>query len=59
MPILLTGNYSITVAIAEGTQSEHIQHEWRHDALMFQSHSTSCTTGLIGIPMKNITLKNI
>ena len=53
-PIFPTGNYSITIVIAEGTQEEHMQHQWRHEALIFQSHSSNCATGLIGIPMRKI-----
>ena len=56
MPRLSTGNYSITVAIANGTQHEHVQHHWVHDAVSFKSESTSVAGGLIGIPMKDIKL---
>jgi lipopolysaccharide transport system ATP-binding protein len=54
MPRLSAGDYSITVAIANGTQHEHVQHHWVHDAVLFKSESTSVVGGLIGIPMKNI-----
>ncbi|EGY29739.1 ABC transporter related protein [Candidatus Regiella insecticola 5.15] len=56
MPILPMGDYSICIAIAEGTQKEHIHHHWIHDAIMFTSHASSVVTGLVGIPMKNILL---
>ena len=56
MPRLAAGDYSITVAIANGTQEEHIQHHWVHDAIFFKSESTSVASGLIGIPMNNIEL---
>ncbi len=56
MPILETGDYSFSIAVAEGTQAEHIQHDWKHDALLLQSTSSSCTTGMVGIPMKDIRL---
>lgn len=59
MPILPNGDYSMDVAIAEGTQLEHVQHEWIHDALTFKSISTSVTTGLVGVPMKEITIKEL
>ncbi|GAB7498284.1 hypothetical protein Bwad002_26350 [Bilophila wadsworthia] len=59
MPIFPAGDYSITIAIAEGTQEEHIQHQWRHEALIFQSHSSNCATGLIGIPMRKISLRTL
>ena len=57
MPILPTGDYSIAVALADGSQAKHIQHHWLHDALMIRAHSSSICFGLIGIPMKNITLE--
>lgn len=56
MPILPSGAYSITVAFAEGSQEEHVQHHWIHDAITFESHSTSLSTGLVGIPMHSISL---
>jgi len=57
MPRLAAGDYSITVAIANGTQMDHIQHHWVHDAIFFKSESTSVAAGLIGIPMHKITLE--
>jgi lipopolysaccharide transport system ATP-binding protein len=56
MPILPVGDYSITVALAEGTQQDHIQHHWMHEALIIKSHSTSVSTGLVGVPMSDIRL---
>jgi lipopolysaccharide transport system ATP-binding protein len=56
MPRLSNGNYSITVAIANGTQDDHVQHHWVHDAIFFKSESTSVAGGLIGIPMNSIKL---
>jgi lipopolysaccharide transport system ATP-binding protein len=56
MPRLQAGNYSITVAVAEGNQDDHVQHHWIHDAVFFKSESTSVAGGLIGIPMKEIKL---
>ncbi len=54
MPILSVGDYSITAALAEGTQQDHVQHHWMHDALILKSHSSSVSTGLVGVPMDNI-----
>lgn len=56
MPILPAGDYSVTVAIANGTQEQHIQHHWIHDAVLFKSESSSVATGLIGIHMQHIKL---
>ena len=57
MPILPVGDYSVTVALAEGSQADHIQHHWIYDALNFKSHASSVSTGLVGIPMSNIEIK--
>jgi lipopolysaccharide transport system ATP-binding protein len=57
MPRLATGHYSITVAIADGNQAEHVQHHWVHDAITFRSEATSVFSGTVGIPMKTIDLK--
>jgi len=56
MPILPPGDYSVNVALADGTQDSHVQHHWVHDAVHFKSVSSSVTTGLIGIPMQQIKL---
>lgn len=56
MPRLSAGNYSISVAVANGTQAEHVQHHWIHDAINFKSESTSVSSGIMGIPMQSITL---
>jgi len=57
MPILPSGDYSIAAAIAEGSQDNHVQHQWLHDALVIKAHTSSVCFGLVGIPMKNITLE--
>lgn len=57
MPRLPIGDYSITVAVANGSQINHIQHHWIHDAVVFKSHSSCVTGGLIGIPMSVISLE--
>jgi lipopolysaccharide transport system ATP-binding protein len=52
MPIFPKGDYSIDIAVASGSQTQHVQHHWLHDALLFRSESTSVSTGLVGVPMK-------
>ena len=56
MPTLPVGDYSIAAAVASGTQDQHVQHHWVHDALVIKSLSSSVSTGLVGIPMKDISL---
>lgn len=56
MPYLASGHYSISVAIASGTQDDHIQQHWINDALIF--HVTKISVkGLVGIPMRNISMR--
>ena len=57
MPILPVGDYSVCAAVAEGTQNEHVQQHWIHDALIVRSQSSSVSTGLIGIPMLKIVME--
>ena len=56
MPVLAPGDYTVTAAIAEGTQQEHIQHHWLHEALSFRIHPSGLCAGLLGVPMTKITL---
>ncbi|MEM5312045.1 ABC transporter ATP-binding protein [Paraburkholderia sp. JHI869] len=58
MPRMPVGDYSITAAIADGTQGEHVVHHWLHDAIIFKSHSTSVSTGLLGLPMRSVELES-
>lgn len=57
MPILPKGDYSICVAVAEGSNDHHVQLKWLHDALILKSESSSVATGLVGIAMENIQIK--
>lgn len=57
MPILASGTYSVSIAVADGTQANHVVHQWLHEAIVISSHSTSLATGLMGIPMRAIVLE--
>jgi lipopolysaccharide transport system ATP-binding protein len=57
MPILPRGHYSFDIAIANGTQLEHSQADWIHDAIVLESHSSSVSTGLVGIAFRTISLR--
>ncbi|PQJ95964.1 ABC transporter ATP-binding protein [Chromatium okenii] len=59
LPILPPGEYSIDIGVAEGVQAAHIHHHWAHDALLFRAHTSSVTTGLVGIPMLQIALERL
>lgn len=57
MPYLPKGDYVITIALAEGTQDDHIQHQWVHEAVLLRSESSHVSGGLIGLPMEQIELE--
>lgn len=45
-PYLKIGNYSFSPAIAEGTQIDHVQHHWVHDAYLVRIASNDLAAGL-------------
>ncbi len=57
MPYLPAGDFSITVAVANGTQENHVQHHWIEDALFFHVLNSHAAKGLIGVPMIKIELE--
>lgn len=57
LPYLPTGDYSVNVAIANGTQSDHVQHHWMDDARFFRVLSSHVAKGIVGIPMLDIDLR--
>jgi len=54
LPLLPPGDYSIAVAVADGRQDDHVQHEWIHDALTFRVETSSVRHSLVGLPMRGI-----
>jgi lipopolysaccharide transport system ATP-binding protein len=57
MPLLPAGDYVVAASVAEGTQLDHVQLHWVHDALHFRSETTSVSTGLVGIPQREIVMQ--
>ncbi len=51
MPYLPEDDYVISSGIASGPQADHIQHCWRHDALVFSVTQGHVVHGLMGIPL--------
>jgi len=54
MPLLPRGDYSIDAAIATGTQLDHTQQHWLHDAVILRVNESTVAHGLVGIPMLDI-----
>jgi lipopolysaccharide transport system ATP-binding protein len=59
MPILPNGDYSIDAALASGTQGDHTQQHWVHDALSFKASESTMRHGLVGIPMHAIQIEPV
>jgi lipopolysaccharide transport system ATP-binding protein len=57
MPYLPLGRYTIDVAIADGSDLDHVQAAWIYDALVLESVCETRSTGLVGIPYRSITLR--
>lgn len=56
LPLLLTGSYVITAAIASGSMQQPVFHHWLHDALVFEVHSPLSGGVMMGVPMTEIQL---
>lgn len=52
MPTLQTGDYSLGVAVAEGTQLSHVQHHWIHDALILPFRPAGNVPGIVGVNLE-------
>lgn len=59
VPVLPSGDYSIDVALATGTQANHTQQHWIHDALAFRASDSTMRHGLVGIPMHAIEIERV
>jgi lipopolysaccharide transport system ATP-binding protein len=56
MPYLPAGDYAVATALAQGTQSDHIQHHWVDESLIFHCEGSHVAQGLIGLPMHRIAI---
>ena len=54
MPILRTGEYTITVAAQEDKTTPPVILNWIHDALLLYTQHSSTAVGLSGVPMRRI-----
>ena len=57
MPILIQGEYTLNVAVAEGQGDDHIQHHWIHDAIVIQSLKSRLVHGITGLQGLNIKMQ--
>lgn len=54
LPLLPNGDYSMTVSIADGDPSNHVQHHWLHDAVLIKVFSPKLRYGLVGIEFESV-----
>jgi lipopolysaccharide transport system ATP-binding protein len=56
MPVLMPGDYAIDVAIAVSEGDGDRETNWQHGAYFFRSEAATSSTGLVGIPMLEVSL---
>lgn len=57
LPFLARGDYSLTVAITEGTQDDHSHIHWIEEALTLSIHESPVRRGIVGIPAKDVRIE--
>lgn len=58
LPKLNNGKYFFSYSIADGTEENHEQHYWRHDAFVFDIHSNENRYGIIKLENIDYTFEN-
>ena len=59
LPFLARGEYSLTVAITEGTQADHTHVHWIEEALQLSVNESPILHGLIGVPAFAVELEKL
>ncbi len=59
IPLLPSGDYSISASVADGDHKQHKILHWKNDAIVLQSHCNAVAAGLTGIPMHSIIMESI
>ncbi|MBB6520108.1 ABC transporter ATP-binding protein [Pseudoteredinibacter isoporae] len=59
LPYLVSAEYVMSAGVASGTQDEHVQHCWCHDALVMNVLSDHMVHGLIGLHMSYCHIKPV
>lgn len=56
IPFLARGDYSLTAAITEGTQEDHIHLHWIEEAIVLSARAGPVRRGIVGIPATSVCL---
>src|SRR5208282_5108504 len=54
LPFLPAGCFTVVVAVCDGTQTDHLHHQWIDDALHFHVAASHVQRGLVGVPIRRI-----
>lgn len=57
MPYLPRGEYAVCVAVATGSNEDHVQHHWVNEALVLRSASSEVHADVLGIPMLEMGIR--
>lgn len=57
LPLLPNGEYSITVAIADGDPYVYVQHHFLHDAIILTVQAPKLRYGLVGIAFDSVSMR--
>lgn len=57
LPMLPNGQYVVMASVADGTQTDHVQHHYLHDALVITVSSSKVRWGLVGLPFDRVVLE--
>lgn len=57
LPFLAAGEYTLTVAITEGTQDSHVHIHWIEEALVLTARAGPVRRGIIGIPASEVLVE--
>jgi len=58
VPFLAAGEYTLTLAITEGTQEDHTHAHWIEEALILSVRESPVRRGIIGIPALAVEVQN-
>lgn len=56
MPKLRQGEYVFDLAVAEGTQENHVQHQWMYEALVVTIANPKIVYGMFSVGVKNVSV---
>lgn len=59
LPLLMSGDYVVDLAVAQGNQDSHIQQQWIYDAIQVTIHTEIPVYGVLALETRNVYFKTI